>query len=126
MFLSVNPGTLPGWISARGEMRSELGWGLWGGGGRAASCYWGEIRDAPWEGVVHDVGRGVNPQRPMVSAHNQTILLTYLSMSFPKTLVQGEVLGLNTHPLFLFPGLYSSLPGLALEASTDVFSTVGL
>lgn len=31
---------------------------------------------------VHDVGRGVNPQRPMISAHNQTILLTYLSV-FP-------------------------------------------
>lgn len=74
---------------------------------------------------MHDVGRGVNPQRPMITAHNRTILLTYLSMSFPKTLVQ-EVLGLNTHPLFLFPGLYSSLPGLALEASMDVFSTVGL
>lgn len=52
---------------------------------------------------MHDVERGVNPQRPMISAHNQTILLTYLSMSFPKTLVQGEVLGLPKHsPLIPF------------------------
>ena len=54
-----------------------------GRGGRLHPATGREIRDAPWEEGVHDVGRGVNPQRPMISAHNQDNLADLLIYVFP-------------------------------------------
>ena len=119
MFLSISPDTPPGGLvqEKRRALNSD-------GEVGPASCLSGETRDAPREEGCTVQGGGEG--RESTEAHDKCTQSDNLFICiFPSDFSSRRRVSAehSPHPLFLFPGPRSSLPGLAPKASMDVFST---